>query len=319
MFEKKKDLTWAKLKVGLVITSALLVLFFTVFFAGGLESLFQKKVELKAAIRDVRGLRVGSPVWKAGVEIGTVRLIRLHPEFGTVISMKIRQDVFHHIRKDSTATVQTMGLLGDKYIEITPGTADALPVRGGDMIAGAIQLEMKDLVQEGSTSMEKITAFLSKLDRFLEKMESGHGTVGKLMTDPGLYNNLNDSAKSLSRMVREIETADGSLKMLAKDPTLYNRLSSTATSLDNLSKKMNEGNGSFRKFVEDPVLYDNLAASSRKLNAIIDQMDAGQGAAGVLLRDEQMASDLKQIVVELKDMVKDLKENPRKYFKFSVF
>ncbi len=319
MFDKKRDMKWAKLKVGLVITIALIVLFFTVFFAGGLESLFQKKLELKATIRDVRGLRVGSPVWKAGVEIGTVRSIRLHPEFGTVILMKLRQDIFHHIRKDSTATVQTMGLLGDKYIEITPGTTDALPVRGGDTIAGSIQLEMKDLVQEGSTSMEKITAFLSKLDRFLEKMEGGHGTVGKLLADPGLYNNLNDAAKSLSRMVREIETADGSLKMLAKDPTLYNRLSGAAASLDDLSKKMNEGNGSFRKFVEDPVLYDNLAASSRKLNGIIDQMDAGQGAAGVLLKDKQMANDLKQIVVELKDMMKDMKDNPRKYFKFSVF
>ncbi|HSW64206.1 MAG TPA: MlaD family protein [Dissulfurispiraceae bacterium] len=319
MFDKKKNLTWAKLKVGLVITIALLILFFTVFFAGGLENIFQKKAELKATIRDVRGLRVGSPVWKAGVEIGTVRSIRLHPEFGTIISMKIQQDILHHVRTDSTATVQTMGLLGDKYIELTSGTTDALPVRSGDTIAGSTQLEMKDLVQEGSSSMEKITAFLAKLDRFLEKMDSGHGTVGKLMSDPALYNNLNDTAKSLARLARDMETADGSLKMLAKDQTLYNRLSSAATSLDDITKKMNEGSGSFRKFVEDPLLYDTLAASSKKLNAIVEQMDAGQGVAGVVLKDKEMANDLKQIVTELKDMMKDMKENPRKYFKFSVF
>ena len=319
MFDKKKNVTWAKLKVGMVISIALGILFFTVFFAGGLENLFQKKVELKATIRDVRGLRVGSPVWKAGVEVGSVRSIKLHPEFGTVVAMKVSRDVFHHIKKDSTATVQTMGLLGDKYIELTPGSSDAAQVQPGDTIAGSIQLEMKDLVQEGSSSMEKITAFLSKLDRFLEKMESGQGTMGKFMSDPGLYNNLNNAANSLSRLVRDIETSEGSLKMLAKDPTLYTRLSSAATSLDDITRKMNEGNGSFRKFVEDPVLYDTLSASSKKLNAIIDQMDAGQGTAGVLLKDKEMAKDLKLIVAELKDMMKDMKENPRKYFKFSVF
>lgn len=319
MFDKKKNLTWAKLKVGLVITIALFILFFTVFFAGGLENLFEKKAELKATVRDVRGLRVGSPVWKAGVEIGTVRSIRLHPEFGTIVSMKIRQDIFHHIRKDSTATVQTMGLLGDKYIELTSGTADASPVRSGDTIAGSIQLEMKDLVQEGSSSMEKVGAFLLKLDQFLVKIDSGHGTVGKLMGDPALYNNLNDTAKSLARLTRDMESADGSLKMFAKDPMLYNRLSSAAASLDEVTKKMNEGSGSFRKFVEDPVLYDTLAASSKKLNAIVEQMDAGQGTAGALLKDKEMEKDLRQIVSELKDMMKDMKENPRKYFKFSVF
>jgi len=74
MFEVKKKLTWSKLKVGLLITSALVVLLLTVFFAGGIENMFIKKVEISASIADVRGLRVGSPVWLSGIEIGTVNV-----------------------------------------------------------------------------------------------------------------------------------------------------------------------------------------------------------------------------------------------------
>jgi len=319
MFNTKKELRWAKLKVGLVITSALLILFVTVFFAGGLENLFKPKEELRASVRDVRGLRVGSPVWTAGIEIGSVRSITLNQEFGTIIIMKIRQDVLRYIKKDSTATVQTMGLLGDKYIELTSGSAASPPVQPGDLIAGSVQLEMKDLVQEGSASMEKVSSFLAKLDGFLEKIDSGHGTVGKLLADVELYDNMNAAAKSLSRMVREMETSNGSLMMFAKDPVLYNRLSSSAGALDDLTKKMNEGNGSFRKFVDDPALYDNLANASRRLNNVLDKIDAGEGTAGMLVKDQELAKEVKDIVVELRQIAKDMKENPRKYFKFSVF
>lgn len=319
MFDTKKELMWSKLKVGLVVTIAFLVLLVTVFFAGGIESLFTQKAEIRASILDVRGLRIGSPVWISGIEIGTVKGMKLHPQYGTMVSMAVRQDTLQYIRKDSKATVQTMGLLGDKYIEITHGSNDALPVRSGEMIEGAVQLEMKDLVSEGSASMEKITEFLVKLDKFLQKVEAGEGTTGRLISDPSLYNNLNNAAQSLGRIVKEFDESKGSLRMLMKDDKLYTSLTSTAASLDELTKKMNQGSGSFRKLVEDPALYDNLVATSKKLNSIVEKVDSGDGAAALLLNDKTVAQDLREIVAELKSMTKEMKENPRRYFKFSVF
>lgn len=319
MFDAKKEQTWAKLKVGLVVTVALLVLLVTVFFAGGIENLITKKSVIQASIIDVRGLRVGSPVWIAGIEIGAVRKMTLHPKYGTLVTMSVRQDTLPYIKKDAKATVQTMGLLGDKYIEITQGTRDLPQVRDGEMLEGVVQLEMKDLVREGSASMEKISEFLGKLDKFLQKVEAGEGTTGRLISDPSLYNNLNNTAQSLGRIVKEFDESKGSLRMLMKDDKLYTSLVSTATSLDELTRKMNQGDGSFRKLVDDPALYDNLVATSKKLNAVVEKVDSGDGAAAVLLNDKALAKDLKEIVAELKAMTKDIKENPRRYFKFSVF
>lgn len=319
MFDTKKELTWSKLKAGVVVTVAFLVLLVTVFFAGGIETLFTKKAIIDASISDVRGLRVGSPVWIAGIEIGAVRKMTLHPNYGTLVTMAVREDTLPYIRKDAKATVQTMGLLGDKYIEITQGTKEMPMVKSGEMLEGMVQLEMKDLVREGSASMEKISEFLGKLDVFLQKVESGQGTTGRLISDPSLYNNLNSAAQSLGRIVKEFDESKGSLRMLMKDEKLYVSLTSTAVSLDELTKKMTQGNGSFRKLVDDPALYDNLLAASRKLNAVVDKVDSGDGAAAVLLNDKTVAKDLKEIVAELKAMTKDIKENPRRYFKFSVF
>ena len=93
-----------------------------VFFAGNIEELFVKKVELKANFRDVGGLRKGAPVWLFGTEIGAVRGIDLNPTYGTVVTMSINRSALPYIRKDSNASVLTMGLLGDKYVEISAGS-----------------------------------------------------------------------------------------------------------------------------------------------------------------------------------------------------
>ena len=111
MFDLKKQLFWSKLKVGLLITLALIILIFTVFFSGGIERFLSPTIEIKAEIKNVRGLRTGSPVWLSGIEIGSVKKIELHPEHGTIVTMSVEKRSAPFIKKDSTVTVQTIGLL----------------------------------------------------------------------------------------------------------------------------------------------------------------------------------------------------------------
>src|SRR4030043_1969366 len=117
MFDIKKQFLWSKLKVGLVVTLALFTLFITVFFASSIENLLSPKVELKAQIQNVKGLRKGAPVWVSGIEVGSVKNISLDTGYGTIVTLSINKDAMEFLRKDSEATIMTMGLLGDKYIE----------------------------------------------------------------------------------------------------------------------------------------------------------------------------------------------------------
>ena len=353
MFDMKKQLIWSKLKVGLVVTAALLTLFLTVFFAGGIEFLFSPKVEIKAQIADVKGLRRGAPVWLSGIEIGSVKDIRLNPGYGTTVTLSINKSALDYLKKDSHASVLTMGLLGDKYVELSGGSPEAGKLAAGDTVTGASQIELKDVMEVGTASIQKMTDFLKKLDSLVTKIEAGQGTVSKFISDPALYNNLKDSTRNLALTLKEIREARGTMKLLVEDPTLYNKLLAASTSIEGFGKTLNESSGSLKKMIEDPTLYnkmvkatssledfgkklnegqgtlgklaenaelyDNLNKASLKLASVLDRIDKGEGLAGTLVNDKELAKELKDNVAELKDLLKDVRENPKKYFKFSIF
>lgn len=346
MFDLKKDLAWSKLKVGLVLTLALITLFLTVFFAGNIEDLMSPKMTLKAEIKDVKGLRKGAPVWLSGIEIGSIKSIYLDPDHGTSVTISVNKKAQPYIKKDSTATVLTIGLLGDKYIELSPGSPQARPVSPGDTLKGAAQIDMQDIIGSTAMSIEKITSLISKIDK-------GEGTLSKFITDPALYENLKETSRVLTGLLKDIKNAKGTLGLFVENPALYNKLTATASSIEELSSTINRSSGTLRKFIEDPslynrmlsaaasmeeftgrlnsssgsfkmliedpVLYENLAKASAGLSSVVEGMDKGNGVAGKLLKDEELARDLKETVSELKEITKDIKENPKKYFKFSLF
>jgi len=353
MFDIKKQLLWSKLKVGLVITLALSILFLTVFFAGSIERILSSKAELRAHIQNVKGLRKGAPVWISGIEVGSVKDINLHPEYGTIVTLSLNKNFLKFLRKDAEASILTKGLLGDKYIELSNGSPGAELIKPNDIIKGVAQIELQDVVETSAASIEKMSDFINKLENFVAKIERGEGTVAKFLTDPSIYDNLQETTKSLSAILRELESGQGTLKMLLKDPSLYNKLVSTTTaleevsrklsegngtvkklledpslynrmlaaasSLDDFSKKLNEGHGTLRRLAEEPDLYDNLNNVSKQLSSLLEKIEAGKGVAGELITDEKLGDDLKDTIVELRDLTKDMKENPKKYFKFSLF
>ncbi|MGB9716185.1 MAG: MlaD family protein [Thermodesulfovibrionales bacterium] len=353
MFDIKKQLFWSKLKVGLVITLAILILFLTVFFAGSIERLISPKAEIKAQIQNVKGLRKGAPVWVSGIEVGSVKDINLHPEYGTIVTISIKKDALKFLRKDAEASILTMGLLGDKYIELSNGSPDAGPIKPNDIIKGSTQIELQDIVETSASSIEKMSDFINKLENLVGRVERGEGTIAKFLTDPSIYNNLQETTKSLSIILREIETGHGTLRMLLKDPSLYNKLVSATTALEEINRKINEGQGTFKKLLEDPALYNRVlsAASSidafskklteghgtlrrlaeepdlyenlnnvtKQLSSLLEKIETGKGVAGGLITDEKLANDLKETILELRELTKDMKENPKKYFKFSLF
>lgn len=326
MFDMKKQLMWAKLKVGVVITLALLTLFVTVFFAGNIQNLFSPKIQIKAEIKDIRGLRKGAPVWISGIEVGSVKNIDLNPEHGTLVAMLINKGAAKFIKKDSKASVLTMGLLGDKYIEISDGSAQAEPIKPGDMIQGTTQLEIQDIVNASSESIQKVTGFMDKFGSFIEKIEKGEGTIAKFLTDPSIYNNMRDTTKTLSMILKDFKESEGTMKLLMKDPSLYNKLLSTTSSLEEFSRKLNKGQGTLKRLAEDPQLYENLDTASKQLSLILKRIDSGEGVAGSLVKDKELdremkdtLTELKTSVTEFKGLIRDIREHPKKYFKFSVF
>jgi phospholipid/cholesterol/gamma-HCH transport system substrate-binding protein len=367
MVDVRKQLQWSKLKVGSVITLALIVLIMAVFFAGNIGDLFARKVELKATFRDVGGLRKGAPVWLFGTEIGAVEGIHLNPTYGIVVNMSINRSALPYIKKNSNASVLTMGLLGDKYVEISAGSPSAELIKPQEMIQGVAQIELQDVVKTGAVTIQTMTEFIKKLEGLVSKIEAGEGTFAKFFTDPSVYNNLNKTAHSLSLVAEELRTSQGTLRMLIDDPALYKKVMTVASNLEETTRmikessgtlkrlvedpaiynkieeaashieslsakletfgtKMGESQGTLKKLIEDPSLYEDLDKGAKQLSSILGQIDKGEGLATAFLKDKELVKELDETLVQFKKMtqeietlVQDIKANPKKYLKISIF
>lgn len=319
MYDYVKQLRWSTLKVGVVVTLAILILFFTVMFAGNIEDLLVPKIEINAIFDDVRGLRDGSPVWFSGVEIGSVKSIHFTPHEKVRVAMLISSDTLLYLRKDSSASIFTLGLLGDKYIEINPGSERAPGLRVGDTISGIAHIEIQDVVETGQKSIASLTEFIDMLEEVLVKIERGEGTVAKFIKDPSIYDNLKETTEVLSGLVKKVESGRGTLGRLIDDETLYQNASSSAENIRVFTEDLRTSEGTLNRLIEDRSLYENLNAASEKLDSLLEQINESEGLVASLVKDKDMAEDLKATLKEINALVKDIKEHPEKYFKFSIF
>jgi phospholipid/cholesterol/gamma-HCH transport system substrate-binding protein len=316
MTDKQKKLAWSKLKVGLVVAAALLVLFLTVLFAGSIGNVFSPKVTLTAQLENANGLRSGAPVWLSGIEVGSVSDIRLDGVHETTVTLSVGKRYLGFIRKDARVSVMTMGLLGDKYVDLAAGSPEAPPIGPGDVIQGAVR---RDLAAAGAESMAKITEVIARLERLFAKIERGEGTLAKLINDPSLYNNLTDATRSLTKVARDMTNQEGTVSKLINDPALYDNLRDATQTLAQVSREMMNDQGTFRMMLNKPALYDNLNKASGEFSTTIEKLNQADGIAGKLIADKDLAADIKDTVKELNGLIKDVKEHPGRYFKMSMF
>lgn len=326
MFDIKKQLRWSALKAGVVITLALLILFAIVLYAGTIGQMLTPSFELRAQFQDVKGLRKGAPVWLFGTEVGSVKKIELDPIYGTVVTLSVNKSAKPFIRSNSEAEVLTMGLLGDKYVELSAGLPEAGPVQPGVMIKGEAPAELTRVVEESAKTIEKVSELTAKVETLIAVIVKGRGTLSQLIDDPSLYNNLAKSTALLSSVLEQIENSRGTFKLLLEDPTLYRRMTATVSSLEEWSKNLRESSGTLKKLIENPELYDNLNKGAENLDSILRSINSGKGMAGALVRDEKLVLEVRGTLLEIrglagkmKILLKDINEHPEKYFKFRLF
>jgi len=194
-------------RLGLFIFVTLAVLAAGVFIIGSKAYLFRSTYQLRAQFADVAGLGGGADVQVGGVHAGTVHSIELPHKPGDKITVVIDLDRSTHeiIKGDSVASIATEGLLGNQYLAISFGSPGAPEVRDGELIQSTPPLEMADLLNKASDilsssqqAIQNTTMATAHLNSVSAKIDSGQGSVGALINDKELYNDLERSTKSLS-------------------------------------------------------------------------------------------------------------------------
>lgn len=200
-------------RLGVFIVTALLIFGAGVFWIGKNQMLFQSKYRLNAEFKTVAGLAGGAEVRVAGIQKGTVRRIDLpqRPDRKVRVEMDLDTETRKILKKDSTAAIHTEGLMGDEYIELSPGTDGAPEVKDNDTLEGAPPVEISDLIakangilDEAGGAMRNVSQTAGNLDSITSKIDNGAGTVGALINDKQVYRNV---AQTTTEMKEDMEAA----------------------------------------------------------------------------------------------------------------
>jgi phospholipid/cholesterol/gamma-HCH transport system substrate-binding protein len=316
----------------------------------GTAGLFTTKLTLYAYFDNAEGLLVGAPVNLHGVPIGNVKGIRVVPNRKldpVEVSMKVNTKYQFFLRRDSTATIKTAGVLGQSFVDIESKGAAGEQVRNDDTLPSLNAPGLDDVVRSSQSTLQNMDILVRRLDRIVAQVESGKGSIGKLINDPGVYNQLNsllseiqslvadvssgkgsigklisddelyrkanDAVDKLNKMVDQMNRGEGSLGMFIKDPSLYKNANQTMANANRLIEDVNAGHGALGKFAHDEEFARKLENTVTRLSQIMDRINAGEGTAGRLLQDPSIYNNTDQMLVETRNLVKAIREDPKKY------
>ncbi|HET7890487.1 MAG TPA: MlaD family protein [Candidatus Sulfotelmatobacter sp.] len=353
----QKQLKWSQLRVGITVIVATLILAFLLFLMSGTNGLFTSRITLTSYFDNAQGLRPGAPVRLSGVDIGNVTKIIIVPDKDKQLTpvkvlMKVSTKYSYAIHRDSVTSLETAGVLGETFLDIDSLQALGPPAHDGDTLPTQVHPDFNQVVRASQGTLENMDALLKRADRILAFAESGKGSIGKLIYDPTLYNRLSSTIAEFQQIVQQVGSGEGSLgrlisrndayeKFIAtldkmnvviddlqqgkgtagkflKDPTLYNNANDTIANLKKVTDDINAGKGTLGKLSKDEELAKKLNTTISKLSELTTELEAGQGTAGRLFKDDTLYNNSNQMLVETRNLVKAIRENPKKYLSIKL-
>src|SRR5260370_22939139 len=222
---QQKQVAWAQLRVGVMVLVAITIFAISIFFISGQIGFFGRKYTLKTYFSDAGGLREGNQVDLAGISAGNVERLRpsTYSEAGRAVQvvMRISKEFQGRIRADSEATLETSGLLGEKHVNISRGSAGQPLLKDGDVLKSREEADIKKIVKNTNDVIANLRVLSAKLNDVASQIQSSRGSLGKLIYDQAFYNRLNETAGGIERLMTKVENGEGTVGKLLSDETLY--------------------------------------------------------------------------------------------------
>ena len=353
-----KQLSWTQLRVGLLILTSL-VIFATVVFLMTGEGLFERKYLISVFLKDAAGLKTGDPVRLAGIAVGNVAEMRISgshdPQRSVEIVMRILRKYEREIRADSVASLDAEGLLGQRFVNITRGGPGQPLIPSGGEIQLKATPELSEVLATGADAMTKLNRIAGRVDRLMEQVESGEGSLGKILYDEALWRKADQTVSDARRLVAQAAAGKGTLGKLLMTEDLYVDVRNSLMKADGILDEVHQGKGSLGKFIYDPGLYENADRLMTRTNRVVADVNAGQGTLGWLLKDESfykransameridkiaarlergegsfgrllhdpvLYENVNTFSLEMRGLIADFRKNPKKYLtiKFKLF
>lgn len=284
-----KKVAWAQLKVGILTSVALVIFVVLVFLMTGANNPFSDKFVVYTYFPDSAAMTEGSVVRLNGILVGKVKHIELTGSADarrTIrMTLEIERRFLPNIPRDSQVGFSAENVLGTKFLNIQRGQSPE-QIRPDSEIKSRDDKDFMEMLSSAYPLLDSMQAILTRVDRIVAQLESGQGSIGKLLYDQELYNRVNVILADFQKVTHALASGEGTLGALLYDESLYSDIRGTVKRLDSVVAGLQQGEGTAGKLLKDPALYDELKQSSSQLRVLVTNLNAGKGTAGKLLTDD---------------------------------
>lgn len=255
------------IKLGLFIVAGLALFVMALFYIGSKENLFTKTFNVYAVFSNVSGLTQGNSVQFAGINVGTIKSIEIIAVDKVRVNMNIVSNVQEFIKKDSEASINSDGLVGNKVLAITGGNRGGPPIEEGDSIHAVTPVSIGDIVNNLNESTKEAQNIAQDLAEIMDKVNRGEGTLGKLVNNSDIFDNLDSLMNSFS----------------ASTAYINNILFKASNTIDLVT-------------VDILKLQGSIDTITRNISEITIKMNSSQSLVGTLLTDTVFANNIKGVL-----------------------
>lgn len=319
----EKQVRWSQLRVGLTVIFASLTLAVLIFLMTGTTGLFTKKLVVRAYVDNAGGLRVGAPVRLEGVDIGNVTGIRVVSDPArraapVEILMKVTTKYESTMKNDCQVSLNTAGVLGEVFVDFDCRMAKGGPMTNGAELPTRDVPQLQDVVRASQGTLENVNVLIQRLSDIISYIQSGQGSIGKIIYDPSLYNRTNDTLTQLQQIANRLNSQEGSIGKLLNSDEIYNKANKAVDNINVIIDEVNSGKGTIGMFLKDPSLYKNANHAVAGADQLITDMNAGKGTLGQLAKNEDLAKKIDNTVTRLNNIMDRLDKGEGTAGKFIV-
>jgi phospholipid/cholesterol/gamma-HCH transport system substrate-binding protein len=272
----KKNIS-SKIRLGIFVTVGIAVFIAAIYFIGEKQQLFRSTFRLSGVFEDVAGLQAGNNVRLSGINVGTIENIVMISDTSVRVEILVDEGIRKFIKKDAIAIIGSEGLMGNKILIINPGTGDKKIIENNDVIQTAPPINMDDILISFKSTLDNTSAITSDLSTITNNIQSGKGTIGRLIMDKSWRENFDSTFANLT---------EGSARFVT------------------LMDKEKEVDGIL---LELKSTIENTANITEDLSKITYSLQSGEGTIGRLLMNSSGADNFDSTMVNIKEGTGQLK------------
>jgi phospholipid/cholesterol/gamma-HCH transport system substrate-binding protein len=303
----RKRLAWSELHVGFLVLTSFGILTLAIILISGKASIFTRNYSLRTFLPSASGLKRGSLVWVAGIEVGNVHDVRIStykdPAHAVEVILRVSQEYQTAIRTDSVASLGSIGLLGDKYLDISRGSDKFPMILPDGEIKSSSEADIRKIIQNSNDLVANLGDLADKINSITTKIDKGEGTLGKFISDPSMFNQLNQTVQDASDIVIKLKSGEGSLGKMLTNPELFEHLNDTLSRVDSVVTKVDKGEGTLGKLISDKSAYEKMDSLLAHANAVADRLEKGEGLLGKMSKDDSLYFELKDSIAKVNQLM----------------